>query len=395
MNNNIEMTFILKSNEIKEVGFGGAAILNTFSFWLMKNKANKKHLHDGYYWTYNSKRALSEIFYFWTERQVRNQIDKLVKNGYIIIGEYNSAKYDRTSWYALTKKAWDLLKLEDINEYNDETIENTDLTKMSEEKESLRQKCQNHLTKMSDGCDQKVNTIPSINTSINTSINKEKNIKKENEVENTYYDETKKDENVEIFEFWNSKKIIVHRNLTDSMKKRIKSKLKKYTVDEIKEAINVYSVILNDSNCIFSYKWSLEDFLTGEDRMKKFLKGGTHYENYFKPNNTQPKKTYTTNVPNKNNSNNFENVKSEYVPDYKKNFNPIYHDPKSHANFEISDTMKQLTTNSEFASEFENKALGFDEFDEDDDINPFTGQKRNTSGIVCKQTIENTNQNQF
>ena len=76
---------------------------------------------------------------------------------------------------------------------------------------------------------------------------------------------------------------------------------------------------------------------------------------------------------------------------YKKNFNPIYHDPKSHANFEISDTMKQLTTNSEFASEFENKALGFDEFDEDDDINPFTGQKRNTSGIVCKQTIENTN----
>lgn len=322
MSNNIEMTFILKSNEIKEVGFGGAAILNTFSFWLMKNKANKKHLHDGYYWTYNSKRALSEIFYFWSERQVRNQIDKLVEKGYIIIGNYNTANYDRTSWYALTKKAWDLLKLEDINEYNTETVENTDLTKMSEEKESLRQKCQNHLTKMSDGCDKKVKAIPSINTSIDSSIDKE-NIK-ESERDFDYDEVVKKI--INIFPGTKTKSV---------RDKKLPKILKKYGVEEVIKATTRYAIEVKgrDKNYIMqeSTFWNTRyiDYLT---------------ENYEEESQqpTTPKRTYTTNVPNK-----------------AKEYDSSATNPKGHDNFELSDGAKSIVDDPEKAKSLEWQLLGW------------------------------------
>jgi hypothetical protein len=34
-------------------------------FWIQKNAANQKHLHDGYYWTYNSAQVFTVIFPFW------------------------------------------------------------------------------------------------------------------------------------------------------------------------------------------------------------------------------------------------------------------------------------------------------------------------------------------
>jgi len=64
-----------------------------------------------------------------------------------------------------------------------------------------------------------------------------------------------------IFEFWNQQGIIKHRKLTEKIKTKIKSALKEYGSDEIKEAIKKYADVLNGEDYFWTYKWTLPDFL--------------------------------------------------------------------------------------------------------------------------------------
>jgi len=87
-----------------------AIMLENLYFWVSKNKANGKHLHDGYYWTYNSATAFQELFPYWTARQIEGILKKLKDNGLVISGNYNSNKFDKTNWYTLTDKALNMYK---------------------------------------------------------------------------------------------------------------------------------------------------------------------------------------------------------------------------------------------------------------------------------------------
>src|SRR5699024_1342268 len=64
---------------------------------------NKKHFHDNKYWTYNSTSAFSELFPYWSKRQIERILSKLLKEGAILKGNYNEMPYDRTSWYTITE----------------------------------------------------------------------------------------------------------------------------------------------------------------------------------------------------------------------------------------------------------------------------------------------------
>ena len=55
----------------KEYGILEAILIQNIYFWIEKNKANKKHFYDGRYWTYNSKKAFSEMFPYASERQIK------------------------------------------------------------------------------------------------------------------------------------------------------------------------------------------------------------------------------------------------------------------------------------------------------------------------------------
>lgn len=82
-------------------GVDEAIILQHFAFWIAKNEANKKHYHDGKYWTYSSTQALTVLFPYWSEKQLRRILKSLVDKGLLIKSTYNQKAYDRTSWYAL------------------------------------------------------------------------------------------------------------------------------------------------------------------------------------------------------------------------------------------------------------------------------------------------------
>jgi DNA-binding PadR family transcriptional regulator len=93
----------------KEYGIESAVLLSNICFWIEKNKANEKHFYDGTYWTYNSIRAFSELFPYMSGSTIRRSLKRLESEGIIGTGNYNKVAYDRTIWYSITEKGFDLL----------------------------------------------------------------------------------------------------------------------------------------------------------------------------------------------------------------------------------------------------------------------------------------------
>lgn len=89
----------------KKFSIEEAIVLENLYFWIKKNQANDKHFYDGRYWTYNSQKALTELFPYWNRMKIQRVLQKLEDNGLVIKGNYNKVAYDRTTWYALTEKA--------------------------------------------------------------------------------------------------------------------------------------------------------------------------------------------------------------------------------------------------------------------------------------------------
>ena len=100
------MNYHFDLEHAKKYGAEEAILLQNFIFWIRHNKANgTTHDRDGRTWTYNSQRALGVLFPFWTRKQIRRILDSLIVQGVLILGEYNKAAYDKTSWYALSDES--------------------------------------------------------------------------------------------------------------------------------------------------------------------------------------------------------------------------------------------------------------------------------------------------
>lgn len=87
----------------KDCGIEEAILLHNFHFWLSKNAANEKHLYDGLYWFYNSKKAFVDLFPYMNETKIFRSIKNLEERGFVVKGNYNTDKWNRTNWYAITK----------------------------------------------------------------------------------------------------------------------------------------------------------------------------------------------------------------------------------------------------------------------------------------------------
>ena len=132
--------------EIAQIyGVNAAIILQNLGHWIKRNEANDVNFFDGYYWTFNSRRAYRELFPYMSERQIDTAFRQLIDDGLVITGNYNAQKYDRTLWYALTQKGKCILHFDGM--------------------ENL---------KMSNGLDQNVKPIPNINTDNKPDINTDK-----------------------------------------------------------------------------------------------------------------------------------------------------------------------------------------------------------------------------
>lgn len=98
------MKHIFDVDIAKIYGVNAAILLENIGYWIKQNEANGTNFFDGYYWTFNSRRAYRELFPYMSERQINTAFEKLIKDGLVITGNYNKLAYDRTLWYALTQK---------------------------------------------------------------------------------------------------------------------------------------------------------------------------------------------------------------------------------------------------------------------------------------------------
>ena len=105
---NVEHSFNV--DVAKMYGVHAAILLNNIAFWCEKNAANDVHNHDGHYWTYNSKKAFSELFPYMTARQIDYALKQLIDAGILITGNFNANAYDRTLWYSVTKMGYSILQ---------------------------------------------------------------------------------------------------------------------------------------------------------------------------------------------------------------------------------------------------------------------------------------------
>lgn len=98
-------------------GVAEAVLLNHLEYWIEHNRANQKNFFEGCYWTFNSNRALREIFPYLSEKKIRNALNHLQEEGLILTGNFNKLAYDRTLWYALTEKGESILPKGQMESY--------------------------------------------------------------------------------------------------------------------------------------------------------------------------------------------------------------------------------------------------------------------------------------
>ena len=151
-----------------------AVLMEHLNFWIAKNKANDVNFYDGYYWTYNSTKALAELFPYVSKSTISRVLHHLEDEGLILSGNYNKSAYDRTMWYALTEKGVLVLQGKDNSLPENNTDAGTDNASMDK---SISQNDGFHFpeqemkeTKMQNGNDKSGTPIPDINTDNNLTV---------------------------------------------------------------------------------------------------------------------------------------------------------------------------------------------------------------------------------
>lgn len=158
----------------QKYGIEEAIIIEHFAFWIKKNVANKNNYFEGEYWTYNSAKALEELFPYMNLKKIQRVLSSLEKMKIFKSGNFNESKYDRTKWYCIVDP--EIKAMYNIN-YSTPPLDKMSNEKkqgVSEDKRSESAsvyhwtKCPIKETKLSNQFTQNVQPIPYINSYINT-----------------------------------------------------------------------------------------------------------------------------------------------------------------------------------------------------------------------------------
>lgn len=84
-----------------KLGVDAAIVLQQIHYWIEINKRKQLNYYDNAYWTYNSIKEWNKTFPFYTERTLQRIFKKLKDTGILIAGNFNKAKFDKTTWYTI------------------------------------------------------------------------------------------------------------------------------------------------------------------------------------------------------------------------------------------------------------------------------------------------------
>lgn len=85
----------------------------------------------------------------------------------------------------------------------------------------------------------------------------------------------------DLFDHYLSKNIVKHAKLTEPMKKAVNARLKDYSFDELKKAIDNYSIVFGSDDYWFTHKYPFADFMRDKD-VRKFVDEADPLKNFAK-----------------------------------------------------------------------------------------------------------------
>ena len=279
-------------NIAKKYGFAEAILLQSIYNWCSYNKRNNKNNFDNKYWMFNTMNDfLSEFPYLKNKNTIRLALHHLKDLALIETGNYNNS-CTRTTWYTVTDLALSELRVDSINDLDEENLNKSENEDTKVPKETLIStdsdinKCENRNTEV------QIRTLISSNSNINkceneliikkiTTINNKNIIEKEINKEK---EEKSELDNVclSIFDHWNNANILRCLDLTPRLKGIIRYALKFFTENEIKTCIDRYDTVLHDKSYFYTYTCSLKSFLTKSNAMKDFMDTGDKWRAYNK-----------------------------------------------------------------------------------------------------------------
>lgn len=112
----------------------------------------------------------------------------------------------------------------------------------------------------------------------------EEDIDKERDINNNHVRD--------LFDHYLSKNIIQHRKITSAIRTAINARLKDYSFEELKKALDNYAFVLHSDDHWFTHKYPLADFMRDKD-VRKFLDEADPLNNF--KNKPRPGKWQNTN----------------------------------------------------------------------------------------------------
>lgn len=99
------MSHHIFSTEIAEkIGLVEAILLSQIKYCIDTHEANKENFHKGRYWTSSTIKEFSDFFKYLSKQQITRALKRLVDDGWLIKDNFNTDKFNRTSWYSLSDK---------------------------------------------------------------------------------------------------------------------------------------------------------------------------------------------------------------------------------------------------------------------------------------------------
>jgi uncharacterized phage protein (TIGR02220 family) len=93
----------------QKIGLNEAVILQQIHYWLVSSQ----HEKEGKKWIYNTYKEWQQQMPFWSESTVKRTIKSLEDKGYVISGNFNQHKMDKTKWYSINYEMLEALEIEE------------------------------------------------------------------------------------------------------------------------------------------------------------------------------------------------------------------------------------------------------------------------------------------
>ncbi|WP_435263876.1 hypothetical protein [Tenacibaculum sp. nBUS_03] len=150
-----------------------ALLLQHFSFWYLKNKADGVNFFSSDYWVRMKLEKLGEYFPYLTQRQLSYTLSKLIENRLLKSEKFNQKRNDRTNWYTFTNSGKKLLKIDKksltnkiVGQAQNDGLQTLVNKGIENEKKSLTNKIVSQASKTQNSTDKIVSPTDKIVSSI-------------------------------------------------------------------------------------------------------------------------------------------------------------------------------------------------------------------------------------